>query len=386
MRMSNLFKIVINNIKRNKSNFFFVILLIMLNVTVIVGFSYYNSLISFWSSMTEKSYDFNIAYINSSKRLNEAKENPHVLDIFSFAEYNEFGVFSDLVTEALDGSARLIGGIPNIKKIVSGSDLTIGEDEIICPNNFYPDSNIYSGGFDKNKIVNLEKYIGEKIKIRYLDEYDIELKLAGVFDASSDFSYPDACYVNHSTLKKLNLQYQSKKAEKDGFLVFLDDIDNINDVFSNLDESSYVRTTQLDTEAGNNVLRVISIAGVILIVIFILFCYAISSRRVVKEAKNIGILKVCGYKDTEIKKIFYLENIILAIISYVLSFVISVILIKNISALFLQTDPILYNMNVHISLTILVFEILITLISLFLSTCLSLKTIDSLDLGEIIND
>ena len=139
MRISKLFGMAINDLKKNKSNFLFIVILIILNVTIFVGFSYYECLVKFWKSKTEKSYDFNIAFLYSSERLEEAKESKHVLDIFYFDEYNEFGTINKDLLKDLDGSIRLIGSIPNMKKIVSGSDLSIDDDEMNCPNNFYPE-------------------------------------------------------------------------------------------------------------------------------------------------------------------------------------------------------------------------------------------------------
>lgn len=385
MRLSNLFNMSVKNLKRNKSNIFFTFILLMLNVTIIVGLSYYNSLVEFWKSMTERSYDFNLIYLYSSDMLKSVKNNEHILDVFSFLEYREFGTFDDFLSDDIDGTVSLIGIIPNVKKIISGLDLRDDEDGMICPNNFYPDSHIYSGNYDKNKKIDLNDYIGRNIKIKYLDEFDISLKLVGIFDASYDYSLPNACFVSHSTLSKLNNEYNSKKKSKEGVFVLLDNIKNINEVFPTIDSSNYLPVTQLNTEVGNKILRATTLVSVILIIILIMFCYAVSSRRIVKESKNIGILKICGYSDGLIKKIFFLENIILAIFSFVFSFVISIFIINNLSQWLLQTDLILYNLHVNLSLVILLFGVIITCLSLFLSTRLSLKSIDSLDISEILN-
>lgn len=323
--------------------------------------------------------------IDSNVEINKIRDNKHVLDVYSFEEYMSWGTLNNYFSDRGEVTISLIGTIPKTKKIISGSDLNDNTYEMICPSRFM-DFDMISNNLNVDKAIKFEEYIGEKFNVKILNEFDVTLKLVGVFDETYDYSSLDSCYVNHATLKEINSKYDTRKKDIDGKFVLLDDISNASEVLKEFGSIDYTPIVAIDTEVGDNVLKVTSILSLILIVIAIVFCYALSSRRINKEKKNIGIFKICGFKNNTIKKIFILENIIIASLALMISVAISYFITLNIPRWFLVSDPMLYIMKVDLSYYVILLGVVITYVSLLLSTKMALREIDTLDVGEIIYD
>src|SRR5699024_7352641 len=102
MKINSLFALSINNTKRKKTNIIFIILFMLINIAIIVGFSSYKSLFSFWNDWIDKSYQFNLVNINSGSEdvisiAENLKDNEFVRDVFFNDEYYLSGIVSDFV-------------------------------------------------------------------------------------------------------------------------------------------------------------------------------------------------------------------------------------------------------------------------------------------------
>ena len=100
----------------------------LINIAIIVGFSSYKSLFSFWNDWLDKSYQFNLVNINSGSEdvisiADSLKDNEFVRDVFFNDEYYLSGIASDFVDKNIDGNIKIIGTIPKTKKIIYGQDL-----------------------------------------------------------------------------------------------------------------------------------------------------------------------------------------------------------------------------------------------------------------------
>lgn len=384
--------LAVNRAKKNKMNIIYIILLMLISLVMTTGFSFYKSLVSFWEDSTEKAYDFNLVSIYSGTAdipdiVNELSKNENVLDTFYYDEFSSVGVFEDFKKENINGEVRLVGTIPNTKKIKYGEDLSINKNGIICPDNFLPDSLIYYGNYDVNNIINLEEYLNKKINFKFIGQYDTSLELVGIFDSKYDYSSPNVCYVNHSTLRALNNKYQPYLSgdTQQAFILFKDikDADNILKKYEGIE---YIPAKIIKKELGNKILAITSVSSCIILAVFFVFSYFLNARKVIKESKNIGIFKVCGYDDKEIKNIFYAENIILFSIAIIISMIISNYIIYKIPFWFFSKDPYLSLMNVNFSYQIIIITILINIFIIIISTKLGLKKIENVDINEVIYD
>lgn len=390
MKNYNFIKLILNNFKRNKENLIFIAIVLILNLVIIIGLSYYLSIIRFWEDWTKKAYDFNMIIIPpiSDSTKSELLNNKHVRDVFSYPEYQTYGIFTDFKTSTYNGEVQLIGTIPNTKKILYGSDLSLDNDnEMICPSNFFPDSSIYIGNYNAFKNIDLRPYLNKNINIDYvgLKDSKISLKLVGIFDGSYDYSYPNFCYTSHSTLKNLNSVYQPDlKGDDFGVFVLLDDISNAKEVLNEYNISSYTVVKRIKTEEGDKLIQIIAIISLVLLLIIFIICYLINSRRIVKNYRNIGLLKVCGYSKKDINKIFYFENIICLFISFVIGIIVSCIIMANFPDIFLVKEPFLSLMHTDVNIIVILLEIFIISLIVILSTKISLNKIEKIDVTEII--
>lgn len=392
MKKSSLLFLAINRIKKNKMNIIYVILSILIFLVMTVGFSFYKSLVSFWKDTTEKAYDFNLVSIYSGTAdipaiIDDLSKNENVLDTFYYNEFSSVGVFEEFKNKNINGEVRLVGTIPNTKKIKYGEDLSVNKNGIICPDNFLPDSLIYYGNYDINNIINLKSYLNKKISFKFIGQYNTSLELVGIFDSRYDYSSPNVCYVNHSTLKMLNNKYQSNLGEdtKQAFILFKD-IKKASEILKKYEGIEYMPVKIIKKDLGNKILTITSIISGIILFIFFVFSYFLNNRKIIKESKNIGIFKVCGYEDKEIKKIFYTENILLFFIAIIISIIISSYVIYNIPLWFFSKNPYLSLMNVRIDYQIILITILINIFIIIISTNLGLKKIENIDINEVIYD
>lgn len=392
MKKSNLLFLAINRVKKNKMNIIYVILLILLSLVTTIGFSFYKSLVSFWLDSTEKAYDFNLVSIYSGTAdipgiVEELSQNENVLDTFYYDEFSSVGIFENFKTENINGEVRLVGTIPQTKKIKYGNDLSENIKGLICPDNFFPDSQVYYGNYNVNNTINLEKYLHQKISFKFIGQYDTTLELIGIFDSKYDYSAPNVCYVTHSTLKALNKKYQPYLSEdtQQAFILFknIKDADSILKKYNGIE---YVPTKVIKKDLGKKIFMITSLGSLIISSIFFAFSYFLNSRKIINESKNIGIFKICGYTEKDIKAIFYTENIILLFTAIIISLVISSYVVYRIPLWCFSKDPYLSLMSVKLNYQITLFSFLINIFIILVSTKFGLKKIENIDINEVIYD
>lgn len=384
---NDILKLVLINFKKNKINILFILLMFLLSVSMISGLSFYKNIVDMWNDNIKKSYDFNLVNITGDDNLvllaDNIKNNEHVTDVFYGGEFISYAYSDKFKNDNLDGNISLIGTISGTKKIKYGSDLK-NDYDLICPSIFFPDSKAYSGKYNRNNIIDLKNFIGDSIILKYIDKYDVTFNLVGIFDSSYDYSLVDTCYISHETMDKLNTKYQNDVVNKNSLFVLLDDINNLNKVFDKYHGLEITKVKTIDTEVGDTILFISSIVILILMILTIFLTYYITERRILNERKNIAIYKICGFSNKIIKKIFYFENFIILFISLIMSILISYIIINKLVYIFLENDPYLSLMNLKVVWYIVILDIVNTFIIIFISTKLSLKKIDNLDIMELI--
>ena len=370
---SNLNSIISKNIFKKKTDIIVMLFLIILQITLLVGISYFGSIQKFWNNYSNNSYDFNLALVTAKDEnvaeslYHELKNNSHIKDVFYYDEFISFGVFTDYVKDNINGEVELFGTVQNTKKIIIGEDIS-EPYTMICPTNFLPDSLIYSGTYDVKNIVNLTDKLGEKISINYGGKHPINLKLVGIFDGSYDFSNPNACYVSHETLKKLNDQYQPDlQFNKKNIYILLDDINNANLLMPNDNIINIRPIKTLKKEVGHNAIGITGIVSLILSVLLFILIYALLCRRIKNEYKNIGILSLVGYSKKFIKKLYYREFIFVLLISLVLSNFIAYYILENFVSWFLFNSPLLSLIDVSLNPIAIIITGIVSVIILRMS-------------------
>ncbi len=393
MKLNNYLKVFINYFTKNKINICLVGLFTILISVIFFCISYYNGVKNLWDKWINNSYDFNLSYIVSddeivSKKdlLNKIKNNPHVRDSFLYDSFLGSAVIEEFSNSNMSGEISIMGTIIGNKKMLYGREFNEKNTmEIICPSNFFPDSIYVNNSYNSKETIDLKKYLDKTIKIKYLGEYDITMKLVGIIDSTYDYSEPNICYVSHSTLKKLNNLYQPN-LNIDAMPIYLqlDDISNIDDIKKYDGVMDVVQVKKIKTEVVDRVINIISVSIFITIIAMFSLSYLIYTRKINNQYKQIGIMKIVGYKTKIIKSIYYLEILIISLVSVIMSYFIVPFISNKFIEIFLYSDPQFSNMNLSVSPYSFLITLILTNIILFLSTTIALKKIDKFEVRDVI--
>ena len=288
----------------------------------------------------------------------------------------------------MSGEIKMIGTINGNKKILYGRDFKEdGSMEMICPSNFFPDPVYVNQRYNFNNTVDLKNYIDKPLNIKYLGEYEIPIKIVGIFDATYDLSDPNICYVSHLTLKNLNDKYQSNlDYERMPIYIQLNNNTNINSVKNIEGVLDAVLVKQIKEDTINDVIRICGIAVILATIMVFFLSYFIYKRKLINQYKYIGLMKIVGYENYIIKSLFYTETLLISIISIVLGYLINIIVSSKFLELFLYSDPQLALMNISISKTTVAIAFIFVLTIFSLAVKIVLKNINKMEIKDIIYD
>ena len=393
----------------NKNNIVVLVLFIILNFIILFGMSYYIGITKFWFGMTSNHYLFRTYLVKTDdivtneEILNSLKNNIHVLDSYTNDEYRSYAVINEFKTDEKNGNIGLIGTIPNTKKIIYGRDLS--EDnkyEIICSNDFFPDSTIYSSGsFNVHKSINLKDRINTTILVDFMEMKEVAFTLVGLYDRGYDYSNPYECYISHETMKELNNELQEKINEKlmdyfndpslnpedvkgTNIFILIDDNKNIDTILDIPGVVGYEQGIILRTDKGDKILIITGVLAIGMIWMVFILSLLIYKRKIMKDFKNIGIMIIIGYSIKKIKEYKYKESIAISIFAFFISLILTAISLKLYKAFFLYNDPELVLTPLNLSIIAILISIIITLITSFISTHFALKRINEMEVLDII--
>lgn len=255
----------------------------------------------------------------------------NVVDVYE-GVYRETAIkTSSLKNDVVDGG--LILKRKNIDLgIVYGRNFK-EDNEIICPINFYPDSNPTL--INKKGIIDWKNALNKTIKVDYfdyvLDEnnnrkenklYSRELKIVGLYDSSKLASKNNVCYINSKSLKEI---VDNKKIRETEVIdneqvdivnysldVVVDDIDNVSSVWENLEKMDY-KVEYLVNSVNNNavILFIITIATILVLTTIVLILATVFHINKMNK-KDITKLIVKNLI------IYLISNLIVLLILYVL--------------------------------------------------------------------
>lgn len=393
MRLNNYLKVFNIYFLKNKINICLIGLFTILISIIFFCISYYNGVKNLWDKWINNSYDFSLSYIvfddeiiSQKDLLNKIKNNPHVRDIFLYDSFFGSAIIEEFSSSNISGEISIMGTIVGNKKILYGREFSEKNImEIICPSNFFPDSIYVNNSYNLKKTIDLKNYLDKPIKMKYLWEYDITMKLVGIIDSTFDYSEPNICYVSHSTLKKLNNLYQ-QDLNVDAMPIYLqlDDISSIDDIKKYDGVMDVVQVKKIKTDVVDRIINIICVTIFITIIAMFSLSYLIYTRKIKNQYKQIGIMKIVGYKTKIIKSIYYLEILIISLVSVMASYFIVSYLSSKFVDVFLYSDPQFSNMNLFISPYSILITIILTNIILYFSTSIALKKIDNFEVRDVI--
>ena len=226
---------------------------------------------------------------------------------------------------------------------------------IILPNKIYADSNYrdYTNPISEDEYINGETLLNKKISIKFTPDntnsFEKEFLVVGIYD-SQKYNNTKTPYVPIQIIKELNKQinYIPNYFQME---ITVDDVTNIEETLKLLDEKNIISKNKLEKEAentlANNISKTeynisqslnLSIETMEIIKKLIIFLFIISViillfvllttniNKSYLETTELWILKVEGYTNKKKKKITIIENILICIISILISVIIFVLL------------------------------------------------------------
>lgn len=199
----------------------------------------------------------------------------------------------------------------------------------------------------KEMYIDGENLIGNTITIEFQKNNELicqkAFEIIGVYD-SDKYSDTETLYTSKDTIKEINKE-MSYIPEDLIIEVVVDDINNILEVENNLYESGLKNESKIQSEIKKNksntleekniafvtnihietqdmikkLLLFFIVASILILVVFLITSNVNKSYLSTRE---IGILKVEGYTNKEIQKLAIMENIIVCLISIIISLII----------------------------------------------------------------
>ncbi len=393
MKLNDYFKTTFILFFRDKSNIFNIILIAVTAIALLVIFIFKENFDIYVSKIVNSNYGFRTLTASAltdreDLGLDLIQKVDNIENVYN-SKYDSITINSNYQNDKYDGYITLQYGGYNSNNVVKGKNkFSKNKNELICPINFYPDSNSYDAfKIKKENIINGEDLLGKEITLSYMginDEpndklmddyklYEEKFEVIGLYDNSRVMNTNNQCYISFDSIKRIG---DNKFGEDSniyyGWSVVVDDINNVQQVkeklenlgFSDVNIQSFLYDDTIQSVNKTlSIVKYVIIASQIAIIIFLM------RKKVSKDSKNIGIFRNLGYRNNTIKLIYLGISVLNIIVSLVLgilfSFILFIILKNTIFLSFSYTGlDILYN-YVHI------FKVIgIIFISNFLCTIL----------------
>lgn len=284
-------------------------------------------------------------------------------------------------------------------EIISGKTIE-NNNELVCSNTFYPHE--YEDKISKKLFLSSKDILNKTISItshnEELNNEKINLTIVGTYK-NKYLEEANTCYVNINTYDTLASKYNgayetyddygnvtgTEYAEYTDYFIIIDSNDNINQVLSSLkqmnityDQMSYINSSTLDL-----IYAIPLFIGIIVIILTIFILNNFIKKKNINRIHNIGILKSTGYTNENILKLNINENIIIILISCLLSLIIYLIALNNLKyTLLAEITYSNYILNIPYILIIITILLLILLVIIIVKS--NFKKIFKLDIKELL--
>jgi len=298
--------------------------------------------------------------------ITDIKKLNHVVDVYK-SGYYDFVATSDFKNDFVDGTLTLIRGNKNtLPDVVAGRMFNSNEFGVaICPVQFYP--NYEPRQIKKKYVLNGYDLINTNFNITYgiLDEniegYTKTFKIVGLYDSSKRFNDNGTCYISEKDIVEIidnekNAMSKNNPMLNSGIPILhavVDEKENISDVKTQLEKMNFSNVeiaSVIDTDMVNTIYMSFISVFVIILISVIIIIPAYTKWRLKNEEKNIGILRVCGYKEKDICRIYLLKILMQYIILYcigLLIFICVFIFLKENVQVFINFDYMLGSLNIN---------------------------------------
>ena len=296
----------------------------------------------------------------------DIKNLDHVVDVYR-SGYYDFVAISDFKNDFLDGTLTLIRGNENtLPDIVAGRSFNSDESGVaICPVHFYP--NFEPRQIEKEYVINGYDLINKSFNITYgisdenTEGYTKTFKIVGLYDSSKRFNDNGTCYISEKDIVEIVNNENNATSKNNSMLnsgipvlyAVVDDKENINDVKAQMEEMNFSNieiASVIDTDMVDTIYMSFIFVFVIILITVIIIIPAYTKWRLKSEEKNIGILRVCGYTEKDVCRVYLLKILMQYIILYcvgLLIFICAFVFLKENVQAFINIDYMLGGLKIN---------------------------------------
>lgn len=373
----------LKNIINDKNKIKISIILILVSIIIVFLFSFHSTITTFFINGIVKDPGYRTLFVLRDENLytekqviNQLKKIDHVIKVFPD---NEYFTILNIKNNDFQGTINLNGSSNETRPLISyGNDIK-NDNEIICPEKFFPDENIRENKNIKTKdFIDMKKYINKKITASYkkiIDENNMSyqkkqfnLKVVGTYKNNPAFIDESSCYGTYNLIGKIsNDIYENidMSSQINSIMVQIDSNKYINDVINEINKNGHYVSQSLSFD--DTLLNIVNKSMYLILAISFIFIISVVIYLNKKDYEisilKINILRAIGFKNKDIFKINYFEKNILGIFIFIiLLFIISILYIGY--KILIYFKPFVF---AKIPITINMYSILIAMFIIFIS-------------------
>lgn len=387
-------------IKSNKKST--VIILIVISLLMIFIFSFKDTINNFFINGVQKDLGYRTLFVlrddnlySESEVIEQLKEINHVVEVFP-----DSGFFITTGIKSMDfsGTFSLTGVSQKTAPSITYGKMMMKENDIICPEKFYPDENILENEeISSNKFIDMKNYVGKEVTITYdkfIDETatkfetkKLKLNIVGTYKNNVAYIDENNCYAHYNLIKKTFDDAYEKvdmSSQVNSIMVQIDSPNNLNYVIKSINKLGHNVTQSLSFDS--TLLNIINV--VVYVVLIICFALSISiilyinNKEFNKKITSINILRSLGFRTGDIFKINYFEKNIFSIFIVVILFIILLLLFVGYKIIILIHPFAFSKIPISLNWLSIIISILMIFISLNISTYYFNKKINNSNIIE----
>lgn len=356
MNLKKIVKLAVQRAIKNRKNLIILIPLIIMTILILFSTTIHNSMNLYTNDIrfkTDMRTIYGISYMSSEyeeiiKKISNIDHIDMVIDQY------ESKIFAMLKSEQLrngktDGKVyeTPVNQKTSPDVIIGRKIMDTDKYTIIVPDKIYADSNTrtFENPILENEYIGGKDLLGKTITIEIEGDNKVinkEFEVIGIYD-SSKYDDTKTIYMPETTIKELNNQLEVSFSEFYMDIV-VDKVENLNEVRNNLIEEGILNKTKIQIDASNNEEITIEDANFISVtninietlkiirnityflmfssfIILIVLLIITNLNKTYISAKELGILKIEGYKNKDIQLIIIIENIIVCIIGFIIALI-----------------------------------------------------------------
>ena len=344
----DILKASFQNINRNSKNKILILIFVLLFFILFIDIIIIKNFYEYYDYSVNKNIGFRTLYvynptISREDAIKEIKKIKHVSEVYG-SSYGSTAVSSNINDNGLDGWIGLqYGTINTAPSSISGKNIEeLKSGELICPYEFYPDSNNSSPlDIDESKFLFEKDILNREIVISYSrtytevidnkltekkQDYTQKMKIVGLYDETIFRNGINVCYATPEDIKNIQDSYNPflENTEYASLNVVVDEETNLKEVRQNIQNlGNYLvekeTIAHIDKAFTNILLSITGILAIIIIssILFILKNYI--KKKIKEESSYLGILRACGYTKNKVIIQEIIENTVILFLSFIIS-------------------------------------------------------------------